>query len=590
MALVDRSGNPVRSGNGNAIGTRTSSGNNNNNNNGGGGGQAAAQAAAVAQATANRNMQAQIAAAEAAQAKAAQMAAVQAAQQTAASNAAAEAAYNQKLQEQKRSESLFGLSWGGNNPISPQTQITAATETGPMYGGPQGNPNVAGNTYGNAPTQSFTNVRGGTTSYPNQAPDTMFRGLGNGITGGFKGKLLDELGNAIGTDSYFGGMLGAYNEFDPLGDFAQQTMYGMNDQARQEYLRQESINPDWRMMSETERVSLARKPQLDNQLPNAYIGGGQGRPNEAQLNAMRPSNISESQWAGLPQGMKSQLAQSSGMMGSMGGGGGGNAFGGYSAGTGGVNNSGIGGGASVSGNNGQYFDGGYTGSAVNQLSQARAPRGMEFGNIYGTTRFDPLTGQYIETAAPEFEQFQQGLLGQLQGSQEAYQSFDPNDAAAEYLRGVNALREPLREQQTQSSLSRLIESGKLGSTVGTQALAQLETEQNNQRFQEATQAQQYGAQMQDRMMANQAGLFGLTQNVADQQFKPQQQALGSVPMLQQVYGFAQEPQFQESLAQQGIAAQQSANNTSNWMGLGTSLLGTDVGQDLVGDAWGWLTS
>ena len=588
MALVDRSGNPVRSGNGNAIGTRTSSGNNNNNN-GGGGGQAAAQAAAVAQATANRNMQAQIAAAEAAQAKAAQMAAVQAAQQTAASNAAAEAAYNQKLQEQKRSESLFGLSWGGNNPISPQTQITAATETGPMYGGPQGNPNVAGNTYANAPTQ-FTNVRGGSAFYPDAAPDTMFRGLGNGITGGFKGKLLDELGNAIGTDSYFGGMLGAYNEFDPLGDFAQQTMYGMNDQARQEYLRQESTNPDWKMMSEADRVSLARKPQLDNQLPNAYIGGGQGRPNEAQLNAMRPSNISESQWAGLPQGMKSQLAQSSGMMGSMGGGGGGNAFGGYSAGTGGGNNSGIGGGASVSGNNGQYFDGGYTGSAVNQLSQARAPRGMEFGNIYGTTRFDPLTGQYIETAAPEFEQFQQGLLGQLQGSQEAYQSFDPNDAAAEYLRGVNALREPLREQQTQSSLSRLIESGKLGSTVGTQALAQLETEQNNQRFQEATQAQQYGAQMQDRMMSNQAGLFGLTQNVADQQFKPQQQALGSVPMLQQVYGFAQEPQFQESLAQQGIAAQQSANNTSNWMGLGTSLLGTDVGQDLIGDAWGWLTN
>ena len=93
---------------------------------------------------------------------------------------------------QKRSESLFGLSWGGNNPISPQTQITAATETGPMYGGPQGNPNVAGNTYANAPTQ-FTNVRGGSAFYPDAAPDTMFRGLGNGITGGFKGKLLDEL-------------------------------------------------------------------------------------------------------------------------------------------------------------------------------------------------------------------------------------------------------------------------------------------------------------------------------------------------------------------------------------------------------------
>jgi len=585
MALVDRSGNPVRSGNGNAIGTRTSSGNNNNNNNGGGGGQAAAQAAAVAQATANRNMQAQIAAAEAAQAKAAQMAAVQAAQQTAASNAAAEAAYNQKLQEQKKNESLFGLSWGGNNPISPQTQITAATETGPMYGGPQGNPNVAGNTYANAPTQ-FTNVRGGSAFYPDAAPDTMFRGASNGLTGGLTNLALDKLGDVIGTDSYLGGMLGAYNEFDPLGDFAQQTMYGMNDQARQEYLRQESTNPDWQMMSEADRVSLARKPQLDNQLPNAYIGGGQGRPNEAQLNAMRPSNISESQWAGLPVQMKSQIAQSSGMMGSMGGGGGSNnnVTGGYSSG------SGTGGGSSVAGNNGQYFDGGYTGSAVNQLSQARSPRGMEFGNIYGRTKFNPLTGQFSEETAPEYAQFQQGLLGQLQGSQEAYQSFDPNDAASEYLRGVNAIREPMREQQTDSALSRLIQSGKLGSTVGTQALAQLETEQENQRFQEGVQAQQYGEAAQDRMLRNQAGLFGLSSQVAAEQFKPQQQALGSVPMLQQIYGFAQEPQFQQSLAEQGISAQASANNTSNWMNLGTSVLGTDVGQDLISDAWGWLTS
>jgi hypothetical protein len=586
MALVDRSGNPVRSGNGNAIGTRTGSGNNNNNNNnGGGGGQAAAQAAAVAQATANRNMQAQIAAAEAAQAKAAQMAAVQAAQQTAASNAASEAAYNQKLQEQKRSESLFGLSWGGNNPISPQTQITAATETGPMYGGPQGNPNVTGNTYANAPTQ-FTNVRGGSAFYPDAAPDTMFRGASNGLTGGLTNLALDKLGDVIGTDSYLGGMLGAYNEFDPLGDFAQQTMYGMNDQARQEYLRQESTNPDWQMMSEADRVSLARKPQLDNQLPNAYIGGGQGRPNEAQLNSMRPSNISESQWAGLPVQMKSQIAQSSGMMGSMGGGGGSNnnVTGGYSSG------SGTAGGSSVAGNNGQYFDGGYTGSAVNQLSQARSPRGMEFGNIYGRTKFNPLTGQFSEETAPEYAQFQQGLLGQLQGSQEAYQSFDPNDAASEYLRGVNAIREPMREQQTDSALSRLIQSGKLGSTVGTQALAQLETEQENQRFQEGVQAQRYGEAAQDRMLRNQAGLFGLSSQVAAEQFKPQQQALGSVPMLQQIYGFAQEPQFQQSLAEQGISAQASANNTANWMNLGTSVLGTDVGQDLISDAWGWLTS
>ena len=236
------------------------------------------------------------------------------------------------------------------------------------------------------------------------------------------------------------------------------------------------------------------------------------------------------------------------------------------------------------------FDGGYTGDAVSQLSQARSPRGMQFSNIFGNTQFDPSTGQFIEQASPEYAQFQQGLLGQLQGSQEAYQSFDPQDAASEYLRGVNAIREPMREQQTDSKLSRLIQSGKLGSTVGTQALAQLETEQENQRFQEGVQAQQYGTQMQDRMLRNQAGMFGLTSQVAADQFKPQQQALGSVPMLQQIYGFAQEPQFQQGLAEQGISAQQSANNTANWMNLGTAALGSDVGQNLIQkglDKMGW---
>jgi hypothetical protein len=96
--------------------------------------------------------------------------------------------------------------------------------------------------------------------------------------------------------------------------------------------------------------------------------------------------------------------------------------------------------------------------------------------------------------------------------------------------------------------------------------------------------------MQDRMLRNQAGMFGLTSQVAADQFKPQQQALGSVPMLQQIYGFAQEPQFQQGLAEQGISAQQSANNTANWMNLGTAALGSDVGQNLIQkglDKMGW---
>ena len=110
--------------------------------------------------------------------------------------------------------------------------------------------------------------------------------------------------------------------------FASESMLGMNDRARDEYAlnAQEAArdpNNPWNTMTEAQKVSMSRQSQLDEQLPNAYIGGGQGRPNEAQLNAMRPSNISESQWAGLPMEMKSSLAQSSGMMGGLGGEGGG---------------------------------------------------------------------------------------------------------------------------------------------------------------------------------------------------------------------------------------------------------------------------
>ena len=49
--------------------------------------------------------------------------------------------------------------------------------------------------------------------------------------------------------------------------------------------------------------------------------------------------------------------------------------------------------------------------------------------------------------------------------------------------------------------------------------------------------------------------------VANQQFQPQQQALGAVPLLQEIYSFPEEPAFQQSLAQQALKAQRGANNT-----------------------------
>lgn len=225
------------------------------------------------------------------------------------------------------------------------------------------------------------------------------------------------------------------------------------------------------------------------------------------------------------------------------------------------------------------------GDPTSQLAASRNPQGLTFNNLFGSTRYDPDTGQFSQSESPEYANFQTGLLGQLQSAQNAYQSFDPTDAASEYLAGVNAIREPLREQQTQSALSRLVQSGKLGATAGTRALAQLETEQENQRFQEGVQAQQYGNQMQDRMLKNQAGLFGLGQNVASQQFGAQQSALGSVPLLQEINSFNREPAFQQALADKGIGAQSSANAWN----AAAAFAGTDTGGDILSAGWDWLT-
>ena len=341
--------------------------------------------------------------------------------------------------------------------------------------------------------------------------------------------------------------------------FMNQANYGMNDEAATEYQRL-LADPANSSMTAQELVSMARQPQMNNQLPQAMNRLQSVAENERRAANGLPPLPPTTQGGNDYQSMGPESLDG---------------------------NTGVTG-AQTSGDNGQYFNGGYTGSAVDQLSQARAPRGMAIDSIYGSTRFNPLTGQMDTTTAPEYEQFQQGLLGQLQGSQEAYQSFDPQDAASEYLRGVNAIREPLRQGQEQTALSRLVQSGKLGSTAGTQALSQLASEQENQRFQEGVQATQYGADMQDRMLRNQAGMFGLTSQVANQQFLPQQQAMAAVPMLQEIYGFAQEPAFQESLAQQGIAAQQSANSTQNWWDLGTGLLGTQGGQNAIAEGWDWL--
>jgi len=126
-----------------------------------------------------------------------------------------------------------------------------------------------------------------------------------------------------------GGMLEmALNPFAPFTTaFKNETRYGLSDANFEKLKTWQNADPasggapaGFNSMSPAEQVQLAKSEQLNNQLSNAYIGGGQGNLNEAQLDSLRPEGISESQWAGLPMEMKSSLAQgNNGMFGPFGG-------------------------------------------------------------------------------------------------------------------------------------------------------------------------------------------------------------------------------------------------------------------------------
>ena len=282
MALVDSSGRAVRSGSGRAVGSGTSSGNNSGGGGGGGGAARAARAQEVKRLQAAKKSREQmlntITFGGNSPVPPEKQIYDKVAAQQAQAQAVAQATANRKMQEQiaaaeKQQQAQQGIA------------AYKAMMEGPVVAG---NPNVVGNTYANAPTQ-FTEGRSGTSYYPANAPDTMFRGLMGNITGG---GMLRGAADMVGEDNIVGGFLKAYSEFDPLGDLAQQTVYGMNDIARDEYVRQEASNPNWPMMSEKERVQLARKPQTDKQAildkerrDFLYRNGGGGE----EFNGMRYS-------------------------------------------------------------------------------------------------------------------------------------------------------------------------------------------------------------------------------------------------------------------------------------------------------------
>ena len=404
MALVDGSGNPIKSGSGGVVSSGSGGG-------GGGDGQVraaraaevarikasqaqsqAAQAAAVAQATANRNMQADIAAAE---------------------------------QQQQRL--AYAQQQNALNPI----RTTMGTENTGFTGG-------LGQSTVNGVPVTEQGIYGG--NYPQQSLSQAMA-LGQDFSPRMPNTASGWMAMATNPLSIFGKAL------------ADESMLGMNNRARDEYAlnAQEAArdpNNPWNTMTEAQKVSMSRQSQLDEQLPNAYIGGGQGRPNEAQLNAMRPENISESQWAGLPMEMKSSLAQSSGMMGGLGGEGGGG------------------------GNMMNSFLGGQLPELNMGMGRDYQPTGGTFKPITfrsGTGNPDPYAG------LSDMAQQGQGMFnvaGQdaLQSADQFNYNFDPQAAGQRLFDERSSLLEPAFAQQRAKNLEQMQGLGRIGLQLSGEGL------------------------------------------------------------------------------------------------------------------------
>lgn len=212
-------------------------------------------------------------------------------------------------------------------------------------------------------------------------------------------------------------------------------------------------------------------------------------------------------------------------------------------------------------------------SAVDALSAARAPRGTEFANVFGSTIWNPATGQFEQTTSEEAAGMTSGLWGQMQGVQQQLSDFDVGSAADTYLQAVMAPLAGQRAQQDQTTLSRMIASGKLGASGSARALAEQETQRGLEDLQASAFARQQALGEQSNLMSQQQTLQGLLTGVAGQQFAGQQAALEAVPLGQEIMSFPEEPQFQESMFQQQLAAQQSANNASTSASMWSALLG-----------------
>lgn len=58
---------------------------------------------------------------------------------------------------------------------------------------------------------------------------------------------------------------------NPWARFIHQTQFGMSKRSEAEYNRLANTHDGWNNLSDVDRVQLARKPQMDEQLPHAFI-------------------------------------------------------------------------------------------------------------------------------------------------------------------------------------------------------------------------------------------------------------------------------------------------------------------------------
>jgi hypothetical protein len=85
--------------------------------------------------------------------------------------------------------------------------------------------------------------------------------------------LPEEAGAQTLVDRQLAGDEGVFKSHSPKAAFINQAVYGMNAKSKTEYARlQRDLPPlEWNAMSAAERVTLARAPQMREQLPHAFI-------------------------------------------------------------------------------------------------------------------------------------------------------------------------------------------------------------------------------------------------------------------------------------------------------------------------------